>query len=313
MNMTNLSIIYDVTAMCPHNCAICCMGASSDPSVRKDELSQGQKLEIVRQIGDLRDSGVDVRVDLSGGEIFTDKPNHTELIKALSDTLGKSKVGISCSGYGIDDELASFLAQTVSDVEMTMDVVPYEPYILRPTNYSVCAAKAVGKLKAAGVTVGIQTVVSFYNNTYDHALAVYSWLAANKVDNWSLLRFFPSGKGAAFPEAAMSDRECENYVHMVQGMIAATPVAHKPVVDFHYSMPGHPKHSNICRCVRHSIGILPNGDVVACFWALDSNTGAVDPKYLLGNVKDNTLMKILDGKRAHYWSDCTHCCELYAA
>ena len=48
--MRNLSIIYDVTAMCPWNCSICCMGASSDPSCRTRELTKEQKLDVVRQI-----------------------------------------------------------------------------------------------------------------------------------------------------------------------------------------------------------------------------------------------------------------------
>ena len=75
-------------------------------------------------------------------------------------------------------------------------------------------------------------------------------------------------------------------------------------------MPGHSKYTNVCRCVRHSIGILPNGDVISCFWALDSTTGVVAPKFLLGNIKENTLWEILNGEKARYWSDCEHCCEL---
>lgn len=308
--MRKLSIIYDVTAMCPWNCSICCMGATSDKSCRGNELTREQKLDVVRQVKELSENGYDVRVDLSGGELFTDVPAHKELLSALSSAIGREKLGISCSGYGITEQLAGFLGRTVHDVEMTMDVVPYRPYKLRPTGYSVAAAKAVSLLKAAGCEVGLQTVASSYNADYDNALAVYAWACANSIDNWSILRFFPSGRGAAYPEAAMTDKECEEYVHMVQNMSDTLPTLHKPEVDFHYLMPGHKKHTDICRCVSHSIGILPNGDVVACFWALDSTTGAVDPKFLLGNVKDNSLLEILDGEKAHYWSDCEHCCEL---
>ena len=184
------------------------------------------------------------------------------------------------------------------------------PYALRPIGYSMAAAKAVGLLKAAGCAVGLQTVVGSYNNSYTRALAVYAWACDNRVDNWSILRFFPSGRGANYPEAALTDEQCEEYVHMVQHMNASVAAEHKPQVDFHYLMPGHNKYSEVCRCVRHSIGILPNGGVVACFWALDSNTGAVDPKFQLGNVRDKTLAEILNGEKARYWSDCEHCREL---
>lgn len=308
--MKKLSIIYDVTALCPWNCTICCMGASSDKSCRRSELTQEQKLDVVRQITELTEKDYDVRIDLSGGELFTDIPPHTELLSALSNALGRDKVGVSCSGYGIDRKLAEFLGKTVHDVEMTMDVAPLQHYKLRPDGYGAAAAKAVHLLKEAGCSVGLQTVVSSYNSRYVDALAVFSWACANDVDNWSILRFFPSGRGADFPEAYMSDKQCETYVRMVQKMVDYVPADRKPAVDFHYLMPGHEKHTDVCRCVRHSIGILPNGDVVACFWALDSSTGAVDPKFLLGNVKDRSLLEILNGEKARYWSDCEHCCEL---
>ena len=311
--MKKLSIIYDVTALCPWNCAICCMGATSDKSCRSNELTQAQKLDVAHQVQELQENGYDVRMDLSGGELFNDKDaiaDHTKLLTKLSGVLGKEKLGVSCSGVNIDKDLADFLGKTVHDVEMTMDVVPHHPYKLRPDAYSVAAAKTVALLKEAGCEVGLQTVASTYNSSYVDALAVFAWACANGVDNWSILRFFSSGRGAAYPEVAMTDAQCEAYVHMVQEMVASLPVGHKPEVDFHYLMPGHKKYTSVCRCVRHSIGILPNGDVVACFWALDSSTGAVDPKFLLGNVKDNSLLEILTGEKARYWSDCEHCCEL---
>lgn len=254
--MKNLSIIYDVTALCPWNCAICCMGATSDKSCKNNELTQKQKLDVVRYVRELKENGYDVRMDLSGGELFTDIPAHTELLTALSEVLGRDKLGVSCSGYRIDRKLADFLGKTVHDIEMTMDVVPYQPYKLRPAEYSVAAAKAVALLKKAGCVVGLQTVASTYNSNYVDALAVYAWACANSVDNWSILRFFPSGRGAAYPEAAMTDVQCEEYVRMVREMVDFIPVTHKPAVDFHYLMPGHKKYTNICRCVRHSIGIL---------------------------------------------------------
>ena len=310
--MKNLSIIYDVTTMCPWNCNICCMGATSDESCKNNELTQAQKLDVVRQVKELSQNGYDIHIDLSGGELFTDIPAHIALISAFSSALGKNKVGVSCSGYKIDTEIAEFLAKNVNDVEMTMDIVPYRHYELRPTGYTVAAAKAVHILKSAGCKVGLQTVASSYNNTFEDALAVFAWACATGVDYWSILRFFPSGRGTDFPEAFMSDAECEKYVKMVLDMTENCPANHKPEVDFHYLMPGHKKYTDVCRCVRHSIGILPNGDVVSCFWALDSATGTVDPKFLLGNIKDNSLMEILNGEKARYWSDCQHCCELSA-
>ena len=78
-------------------------------------------------------------------------------------------------------------------------------------------------------------------------------------------------------------------------------------------MKGHKKYSRECRCVRKSIGVLPNGSVTSCFWAIDSSMEIIDSKYLLGSVKDNTMDEILNGDKAAYWMNCAHECELKAA
>ena len=96
--MKKLSVIYDVTALCPWDCAICCMGASSDTSCRKNELTREQKLNVVRQVKELSENGYDVSVDLSGGELFTDIPVHTELLSAFSEALGRDKLVPRCIG-----------------------------------------------------------------------------------------------------------------------------------------------------------------------------------------------------------------------
>ena len=107
---------------------------------------------------------------------------------------------MSCSGVGIDTDLAAFLGEYVGDVEMTMDVVPYREYALRPVGYSVAAAKAVHLLKEAGVKVGIQTVASSYNCGYaavDRAIT-----RAGSREYWDIYRFLPSETRGYFPAFA---------------------------------------------------------------------------------------------------------------
>ena len=212
----------------------------------------------------------------------------------------------------MDEHLAEFFAQTVSDVEMTMDAVPAQHYYLRPKGYNETAAKAVPLLKKSCVKVGIQTVICKENCSKADARAVFEWCCENFVDEWSVLRFFPVGRGVKFPELGLTDAECAEYVKRTQEMVRNSKHTVKPKVDFHYSMPGSEKYTTECRCVKKSIGILPNGDVTSCFWALDSCTGIVDPKYLLGNVRIQRLSDILNGERAHYWLDCPHTCEFCA-
>lgn len=305
---SELSIIYDMTRRCPWECSICCMGAVPGPEALEGELSMNRKLAIIDEAAALDRS---VRIDFSGGEIFTDLRN-LEVIEYAASVLGKEKIGISCSGYRIGDAETKRLAGAVSECEMTMDVVPGQDYRLRPKGYALAAASALPHLKRHGITTGIQTVLARSNTNEADLTRLYRWLCEHHVDNWSLLRFFPQGRGANFPAERLTDEQGRWAVEFIQRMSDENPSIIKPKVDFHYTLEGHDKHTCECRCVRKSIGIMPNGDVTACFWAVDAQTGIIDPKFHLGSLKHDTLGKILSSERAAYWSG-AHCCELNVA
>lgn len=306
-----LSIVYDITKCCPWNCDICCMGATTDKNECTDELSHSEKIAAVESIAELKQTR-DIKIDFSGGEIFTDMRN-VDIIQYASLLLGRANIGISTSGYRIDDTLAGRLSEYISECEMTMDVVPGDSYPLRPRGYALAAAKAAPLLKKHGITTGIQTVLACSNCKENILRGIYKWICDEGIDCWSLLKFYPSGRGAKYPEEQLDEKQEAWAVDFIQKMHLANPSANKPVIDFHYTMKGHAKHSDECRCVRKSIGILPNGDVTSCFWAVNAATGIIAPKFHLGNLKDERLTAILNGEKAAYWLKCSHNCELEAA
>lgn len=304
-----LSVIYDMTRQCPWNCTICCMGAVADKNCRKDELNLKRKLSLMDDLAEVNNSLRDVYIDFSGGEIFTNEEN-IRVIEKAAQLLGKEKVGISSSGYKIDDSVAQRLSHCISDCEMTMDVVPGKEYKLRPFGYGIAAEKAIPHLQKYGIGTGIQTVLAHSNCNEDNLRALYEYLCSAGVDNWSILKFYPSGRGAAYSEEVLTKEEEAKAVEFIKGLDKENQSFKKPKIDFHYTMKGHEKSSEECRCVRKSIGIMPNGVVTSCFWAINSSTGVVNPKYNLGSVKENSLAEIINSDRAAYWMNCTHKCEL---
>lgn len=306
-----LSIVYDITKRCPWNCAICCMGASSDKAVCGDEPLLSEKLQMIDNIAQVRCMR-DVRIDFSGGEIFTNM-DHVQVIEHAASLLGRENIGISTSGYRVDDTLAKQLSACVSECEMTMDTVPDCEYPLRPKGYASAAAKALPYLKKYGITTGIQTVLARSNCNEKMLRDMYGWICSHEVDNWSLLKFYPSGRGAAYQEEKLTKEEELWAVRYITEMNDENLSVHKPQIDFHYTMEGHKKYTAECRCVKKSIGILPNGDVTACFWAVDACTGIIDTKFRLGNLREQQLTDIISGKEALYWLKCSHHCELGAA
>lgn len=304
----SLSVVYDTTRYCPLGCPVCCMAASNKNVCLKEEPSIEEKLQIVENIAEasrLRN----IKIDFSGGEIFTNM-EHIKVIERAARLLGADNIGISTSGYNIDDKVAYQLSKCISECEMTMDTIPEKPYPLRPKKYAITAANAIPHLQKYGIKVGIQTVLARSNCKKAYLLELYNWLCLHNVDFWSLLKFYPSGRGAAYAQEELKPEDENWAVRFITNLGNNNLSEHKPKIDFHYTMKGHEKYSNECRCVKKSIGVLPNGDVTACFWAIDEQTGVIDPKFLLGNLKQERLVDILKSDKATYWLECSHQCEL---
>lgn len=308
--MKKFTIIWDITQNCPFRCAICCMGAKpAGPEM--NELDFDAKRRVVEQIRQLA-ARREIQVDLSGGEIMTDL-RHLEIAKEIADIIGRENLGISTSGYGITREMAFRLADITGEVELTMDTPPGVPYRLRPLEYAQTAARAIPHLKACGIHTGIQTVLARSNYNRHNLTALYGWLCRNQVNEWSLLRFYPTGRGADYLEECLSDEELLDVVNYLQRLDQKNPSAVKPALHFHYTMKGHEGYTAECRCVKKSIGILPNGDVTACFWASDRESNISEELFRLGNVRTETLSQILDNTRSRYWQEQPHTCPFITA
>ena len=296
--MTNktLSVIWNVTANCPWHCEFCVMDAGND---RTCPLGLEQKLQVARNID------IPVRIDLSGGEIFNthEKVENMKLIEFLSVRHLKENIGISCSGYNIDNKTASFLRENVHEVEMTMDAAPGTAYKYRrcyangKTDYHSVAGKAAERLKKHGIYTGLQTVLTREHLERPEILAgLRHWIAKMDIDEWSLIRYFAAGRGNRYRNLEMSDSENERLVNIAKDLCKEKG---SPKLDIHYLLPGTDKPQE-CRCVKKSIGILPDGSVTACFWGLDSGN-QIKSKFYLGNLLEQPLSEIISGENAERW------------
>jgi MoaA/NifB/PqqE/SkfB family radical SAM enzyme len=275
------------------------------PAASYGEMSLEQKLRAAKELAKAK-----CRVDLSGGEVMCCREDHLQVIELLSHALGRKNVGLSCSGAFINDSTAQRLSGLVGEVEMTMDAHPNRDFRYRPAAYHQTAARAGILLKRRGVRVGIQTVIIREHTRFFLLRELYQWICDNRIDAWSILKFFPSGRGRHYPELEPSDSECREIVALVHDLDAANPDSGKPKCDIHYLMPGTEKERG-CRCVKKSVGILPDGRVTACFWGLDTRGSLKNDKFLLGNITRQSFDEILSGENARFWRE--YCGECYLA
>lgn len=310
MENKRLSIIWNLTQRCLWNCAFCCVDAKKEKGFdlfNKDrnpdfsltmELTYNQKKKIIAEMNP------DIyRIDFSGGELFLD-PLNTDLILFASDHLGSENIGISTSGALITEEIASKLQGRVSDVEVTMDVPPFKYYKYRPIGYHEYAEKGLKMLKKYNIHTGIQTVLTPENSDRDSLIAMMEWAETTGIDEWSLLKFIPVGRGTQFEELSMSNDDYAKIVDTVREISQGSSVE----ISFQYLLPNHDKHTEDCRAVKKSIGILPNGNVISCFWALGKNMTVIDDTFNLGSVVTHSIDQILHNDKCQYWLKGKHEC-----
>jgi MoaA/NifB/PqqE/SkfB family radical SAM enzyme len=307
------TIIWNVTRLGPWNCKICCVDAicshkNGQVNIAQDmhysyedELTFIQKKEIINQLMPNK-----FEIDFSGGELLVD-PLNIDLVLHASERLGAQNIGISISGAFLTDEIIDRLSGKISNVELTLDYVPFKPYHLRPFGYHEQAAYAIMRLKEKGISVGVQTVLLKDNMQEEKLTELLKWLEKNNVDEWSLLRFFPSGRGKNYSHLMPTNSDYNSVVSTIKHMARNSHIK----LSFQYLLPNHSKHTLECRAVKKSIGILPNGKVIACFWAISPGMRIEDDLFYLGDLKEQSINEILSGNRAKYWRDKKHLCKYF--
>ncbi len=306
MEENKLSIIWNVTRACCWNCKFCCVdavytGKKLLDDTHEDELCLKDKIGIIDEL-----SKYNVRVDFSGGELFTN-PENFILVEYASKKLGRKNIGVSISGAFLDNELIKRLARLVHDVEITLDCKPYEFYEVRPSGYHEYAAHALKELSKYDVVTGAQTVITRENMSKSKIYELFCWLEKNNIKEWSILRFFPSGRGRKFQSITPTHLEYCEVVNYVKEITSKSSID----VHFQYLLPNHEKYTLDCRAVKKSIGILPDGDVISCFWALGEKAKIDNEKFKLGNITLQSLEEILNSKNALYWKNDCHKCIIF--
>lgn len=189
-----IGTIWNVTRVCCWVCRFCCVdaiyiGKEQLHSGQQDELIFHEKLSIIDKL-----SMYNVRIDFSGGESLSNSES-LELSKRDSDKIGKQNIGISISGTFLDDETIKKISGLVHDVEITLDCKPFHFYNSRPTGYHEFTGNALARFSKYNVITGAQTIITKENMDHKSITDLFEWLIENNISEWSILRFFPSGRG----------------------------------------------------------------------------------------------------------------------
>jgi len=284
-----MDVIWNLTRACPWDCAICCVSGfhvcntteylvQSGAKEKGEELTLAEKLTVLKILADR-----DFEIDFSGGDpLYYDED--FRIVEQATRWLPSRKIGVSMTGSKITDAKLELLKK-ISVVEFTLDNLPEIENPFRPRGYNLASMVAMKKCITAGIKTRTVTVLYPVTMTEKNLESVYHWLCENGILEWELLRFYPVGRATKLAELTPSNQEYLKAMKFLRGLHGFTKIFFQHSLRI---LEGIVK----CPAVIDSIGILPDGQVIACAWAIDKNCRPFKG-FCLGKLPEDDLDEIL--------------------
>ena len=291
--MIEMDVIWNLTKACPWDCAICCVSGfhvcnttkhiiQATQKERGEELTMAEKLEVLKT---LANRGFEV--DFSGGDpLYYDED--FQIVEQATRWMPAIKIEVSTTGSRITDTKIDLLKK-VGVAEFTLDNLPEMENTCRPRGYNLASMVAMEKCVTAGVKTRAVTVLYATTISEENLGYIYHWLCENRIPEWELLRFYPVGRASKIAKLTPSNIEYLNAMKFLRGLHGFTQIF------FQHSLRMLENLSK-CPAVSDSIGILPDGQVTACAWAIDNNCRPLE-KFRLGKLPEDDLDEIIDNAR----------------
>lgn len=283
--------IWNLTRVCPWNCAFCCVSAVYAKGKKKmriaveqkdKELSFDQKLKVLKMIAEKN-----MIIDFSGGDPLYFKDDFAIVQKAI-DLLPPEKINVSMTGCKLTQAKVDLLKR-INMVEFTLDNLPNRENLFRPRGFNRASMKAMRQLTEANIKVSAVTILYGTTIAEENLQSIYAWLCKNGIQEWDILKYIPVGRGMDFRKIIPTD---EQYLSAMKFLRNLNGFTH---ISFQHSLRVIEGKSK-CHAAINSFGILPNGDIAACAWALDRN-GRIFDGFQIGKLPEENLDVILG--RAH--------------
>lgn len=288
-----MDVIWNLTRACPWDCKICCVSGfhvcnTTEYFVYSRQKEQGEELTLAEKLTVLRvlaDKNFDI--DFSGGDpLYYDED--LQVVEQATRWLPSKKIEVSMTGSKITDVKLELLKK-VGVVEFTLDNLPEVENPFRPRGYNLASMIAMKKCITVGVRTRAVTVLYSTTISQENLNKIYRWLCDNNVPEWELLMFYPVGRAMALTELVPMDSEYLDILKFLRGLRGSTKIL------FQHSLRVL-EGSMKCPAIINSIGILPDGQVIACAWAIGCDCCPFEG-FRLGRLPEDDLDEILDKAR----------------
>jgi MoaA/NifB/PqqE/SkfB family radical SAM enzyme len=280
--------IWNLTNKCPWDCSFCCVSAKQVTTAdRKAELEQpisGVELNLESKMGILNQLIANgIKIDFSGGDPLYFEDDYIVIDKA-TESLPKAMINVSTTGAAFNGRKLGMLRE-VGKVELTLDSIDSITNPYRPRGYNASSMRALKYLASAGIRCSAVTILYPLTMIKDSLAALHEWLCENGIPQWDVLKFSAVGRGNGHEDLIVSDEDYLETMRFIEGLGGSIRIAFQHslrVLAGKYT----------CHAAHESIGILPDGTVVSCAWALDKDGQPLDG-FRLGKLPEDDLGGIL--------------------
>lgn len=302
----SLDVIWNLTRQCNWNCSDCCMNSIKNNSLTDlkpylqasgKELCKSEKLKTLKDL-----TNNNCSIDFSGGNPILCKEDR-EIINEALKLLSCKKICVSIPGCNLTYDRINTL-KGVGKIHITVDELPYNSKNnSKPFGFNELAAKTIEKCIALGKDVRVVTVLK-RNTNFSSLSNIYEYLCKIGIREWQLLQLYPVGRAADKWSDTIDVEQQQSFINFLKTLRGSTEV------KFQHSFKGIFENI-ICPSIKGSIGILPDGNVVACPWGLNSNGEPIDENFVLGKIPEQKIADILASERAINWRKNGNVCKTF--
>ncbi|MDD5528066.1 MAG: radical SAM protein [Patescibacteria group bacterium] len=290
--------IWNLTNVCPWNCSFCCMSAVGSKNITHQTklLNFDEKMDVLRIL-----ASNNVKIDFSGGDPLFYSDDFS-IVEEATKLLPKEMIDVSMTGVDFTQRKLS-LVKKVGKVEVSIDNPPGTLNKFRPAGFNISAIAVLEKMAKEGIFCS--GVTTLYPETVkkENLLAVYELLCEKKVPKWNILRYYLVGRGSNLSELELSEEELLRTMDFLDSFKGFTEIA------FQHSL-RILRGQYRCHAANKSIGILPDGIVIACGWALDGNSRPLRG-FKLGKLPQDDFGGIIErAKNKLGYGECKNVCRI---
>lgn len=327
--MGQLDLIWNMTGVCPHDCANCCVDAvhasrkGDQVRIRTEgltketlltrsdrgtsiyditarhlqaqglELTLAQKLQLVANI-----DVPDVRLDISGGDPLCVAEN-LGVLRAASQTLGRPNVTLTATGAGLAGHDLLEVGALIGEYNFTFDSASIDDVAHRPKQYAARNFRVAQTFAAGGSVTRAEFPITRSTSDPDHLKRLYLMLHDAGITKLLLMRLFPVGRGETVADDTLTPAEYKAAIAQLRDLERqyGSPTLKLQCALRHFEASTAPGSGglalNPCDMVHESFGVTPDGTVLMSPWAINGRGRPLDPMFVLGNLAREPLSLIL--------------------